>query len=260
VEERRNTKRERVGGGIALLSLILLATGAAAITAHGWQRDLGVRVIAVRGNEIVPATDVAKLAAILKDQKLFAVDIAAAQKRVLANPFIASASVTRDIPDRINIFVTERAPIAALVLGNMLSLDADGYVLPYVRSEATFDLPVLTGDLPAQECVPGKQLTDPNVRESLGLLSTAKLMDDELYRRISEVHIGPGDAIVLYMADFGVPVDFGHGDAAEKLAKLNGFWNEFVSRRGANELREVDLRYADQVIARWHQAKQVVAQ
>lgn len=260
VSDRGAHGKERLGGGIVVLVLVVLLAGAAAFGAHGWKRDLRVRIVAVRGNRVVPAADVVKLASIWKDQKLFDVDLAGAQQRVLANPYIGAASVTRDVPDRITITVTERVPIAAVALDNILYLDAEGHVLPAVRSEQTFDLPVLTGALPAAECVPGGRVSDASVLESIGVLATAKQLSEELYHRISEVHIDGSKNIVLTMADFGVPVLYGRGNAADKLLRLDGFWNEFVSRRGPNELKYVDLRFDDQVVVRWHQPGETAVQ
>ncbi len=246
--------RRRAMGAIFLLSLILIAAGCAARGARSWKRGLEVRTIQVRGNRIVPSADLVKLAAVHPGDRLFDVDIAAVQKRVLASPFVRSAVATRDTPDRITITVAERVPVAAVAADKMYLLDAEGYVMPAARTERTFDLPVLTGSIPAGQCVPGARIRDESVGESLALLSAAQLLSEELSRRISEVHIDQDKGILLYMADSGVPVVYGHGDAPDKLVKLDEFWREFVSRRGTNELQYVDLRFDGQVVVRWHQS------
>ena len=52
---------------------------------------------------------------------------------------------------------------------------------------------------------------------------------------------------------------FGHGDAAAKLVKFDGFWKEVVVHRGPDELVYVDLRFEDQVVVRWSRDRQTEA-
>ena len=249
------------GRGAALVMALFLALGAGiTLGANMWKKDLRVARVYAEGNRIVTEREILTLAAIPKDEKLFAVDLFAARRRVEGNQFIRSASVKREAPDGIRIAVVERTPIAALVLDRILYVDEEGYVLPPVKSEEIFDLPVLTGDLPAAECTPGHRVTGTNIREALEILSVARNVGDELYHLISEVHLEGGKDIVLFTAESGVPVVFGHGDAVIKMVTFDGFWKQIVMQRGATELKTVDLRYTDQVVVRWQNDDAAVVQ
>ena len=79
----------------------------------------------------------------------------------------------------------------------------------------------------------------------------AEQCSEELYRRISEVHIQADSTLVVYTSESSVPVLFGRGELARKLVAFDGFWNSIVSRRGVTALQSVDMRFADQVVARW---------
>jgi cell division septal protein FtsQ len=147
--------------------------------------------------------------------------------------------------------VVERVPVAAVVTERILYLDAEGYVLPPVVSENIFDLPVLTGTLPQNLFVPGRQIGTQDVKEGLNVLITVLTIDDELSRRISEIHLEGGGNMTLYAAEYGVPILFGQGDVVPKIVKLASFWREVVSRRGAHGLQYIDLRFDDQVVVRW---------
>jgi cell division protein FtsQ len=206
----------------------------------------------VRGNTVVSEKEILSLASISKGQKLYGVDLLAAQQRIVQNTFIKSAVVNREAPNRISITVQERIPIAAVVLDKIEYLDADGVVLPPSRSENIFDLPVVTGVFQPGEFVPGRQITRSEVKEALEILATARQLGNELYRLISEAHIESAKDPVLYTAESGVPVMFGHGDVAVKLVKFDGFWKEIVHHHGAHELAYVDLRFEDQVVVRWN--------
>ena len=238
--------------GIVLMLVLIIAVVAVALGANSWKHDLPVSIVRAEGNTIVPTAEILRLAAIPKDAKLFSVDIAAAQKRVKQNPFIRAASVNRQGPEGISVAVEERTPVAILVMNQMLYVDEEGVVLPLVKSERLFDLPALTGALPEAECMPGKRITKQPILEALHLLAISRMISDELFRRISEVQVRESGDLLIHTAEAGVPVLVGHGDLPEKLLKFDGFWRQIVERRGSQQLQQVDLRFEDQVVARWN--------
>lgn len=251
-EEAGKPSRPHRGPALAML-LLVLTTVAVALGANIWTRDLTVREVTAEGNRIVPSADIIALAGIRKNERLYNIDLNAARKRIQANQFVRAVSLTREMPDRVEITVEERTPIAAIAGTRTLYVDADGVVLPPTRSEFIFDLPILTGALPFAELVPGKRVAAEDVREALQIIATAQAISDDLYRLISEVHIDAGHQIQLFTSESGVPVLFGRGDVAGKMMKFEAFWKEFVHQRGAGELQYIDLRFEDQIVVRWNQ-------
>jgi cell division protein FtsQ len=252
--------RGRTGWVLVLTALLLVGVVTMAVTANSWKHDFRVLRVRTQGNSIIADSDIVRMASILKNGKLFDVDLNGARLRVQQNPFMKNVSVAREIPDGIAITVTERKPIAVLILDRILYLDAEGYVLPPVRSGRVFDLPVLTGELPAADCIPGQKIRTRRLREALEILTTAERVGDDLYHLISEVHCSADSTFVLFAAESGVPVVFGRGDIAVKLVKLDGFWKQIVMQRGATQLKTVDLRFADQIVVRWDEGHDGPAQ
>lgn len=260
MDTQADTKHKRSLGGPLLMMGLIGAVAAAVVWANLWKRDMKVSNITVAGNSIITEKEILSLANISQGQRLYDVDLQAAQKHLMQNAFVKWAAVNREAPDRIAISVKERVPITAVVLERIEYIDADGVVLPPARSENIFDLPVLTGAFQSSEFVPGRQIVRSDMREALEILATAQQLSDELYRRISEIHIESGRDIILYTAESGVPVVFGRGDVGVKLVKFDGFWKEIVPHHGAHELVYVDLRFEDQVVVRWnHDAEEVQA-
>jgi len=223
------------------------------LTAQSWKRGLAVARIDVVGTRVLQKAEIVALAGVARGEKLFAVNLAAVKRRVEQNPFVRSASVQRDAPDRLTIIVEEREPVATAVGDRRVYLDADGYVMPGVRSEFLFDYPVITGGIAPADCVPGKRITTECVQQALALLKIAQTIGDETYRRISEIHVDAQRDLVLYTAEYGIPVIVGRGSEAAKLLALDGFWNTVVGQRGAQGLQYIDLRFEDQVVVRWNQ-------
>ena len=250
--ERNTTSGSRGRWGKILMMALILSIVAVAIGANSWKQNLPVTAIRVEGNAIVPGAEILRLAAIPRHARLFAVDLAAVQKRIVQNPFIRTVSVNRQGPEGITITVAERRPVALLAAGQLFSVDEEGIVLPAVKSDQLFDLPVLTGALPEAECVPGKRITGRPVHEALGALAVAQRMDEDLFRRISEIAVYENGDLVMHTAEAGVPVILGRSDVPAKLVTFDGFWRQIVERRGPKYLQLVDMRFEDQVIARWN--------
>lgn len=235
----------RTGGTIVLAGALLVAV----VEANAWKRGLKVTKVRCEGNRIVPDADLLRLAAVPGGSKLYSVDLVAVQNRVLQNPYMRSAFVKRELPGEIVVVAEERMPIAAVPQDPPVYLDAEGTVLPAIASDVSYDLPLVTGV--TGPVGPGKRLTDSSVLEALLILTMARKIGDELYRKISEVHAQQGKEIVVYTTEGGVPVVFGRGETAAKIAKLDAFWQTVVSQRDVRELEYVDLRYQHQVVARW---------
>jgi cell division protein FtsQ len=237
--------------GAALLGVLIVIIVGGLIAAQAWKQDLRVSQVRVEGNRIVPTSTILGLAAVPRGARLFDVDLLQIYQRVRRNPFVQEVVVQRNLPNGIDIQIAEREPVAVLSAGQLFYVDADGVVLPLINANVVFDLPVLTGAIPARECIPGKPLTRPAVREALRLLRVSRELSEQLPRRISEVNIRDDGDLIAYTAEFGIPVIFGQGDLALKLAKLDAFWNDIVSNRGTLELASLDVRFEDRVIARW---------
>jgi hypothetical protein len=235
----------------ALLGVLAVALLWATLAAGSWKRDLRVINVRTEGNRIVSAPEIVKLAGVEKNAKLFDVDLYAVAQRLKGNRFISDASVSRNVPDGIVITVVERTPIVMLLQDQLFYVDADGIVLPPTKSEQVFDLPVLSGTFPAVGESAGKRLTSSDMREALSILTVAKAIGDDAYRCLSEVHLQGDGEFVLYTSEYGVPVQFGRGDVIPKMMKFDAFWNTVVGQRGAQDLLSIDLRFEDQVIARW---------
>jgi len=239
---------------IGLIALLILAAGLV-ISSNLWKSNLKVSHVVVEGNRIVETAEILRLVKVEKNARLHDVDLMGVRKDVLSHHFIKDAVVERDLPATLKITITERAPLAIVNGAEILYLDQEGIVLPHSISKQLFDLPVLTGVSPDVALVPGTMVHNADVQEALAILATSKLVGKELSHMISEVRLRNGGDIVLYGAERGVPVIFGRGNIADKLVRLEAFWNDVVREQGLDKLQYVDLRFDDQVVVRWNQKR-----
>ncbi len=236
------------------LGLLVLALGLV-VLANIWKSDLKVKRVTIEGNRIVETAEIMQLIKVAKNSQLQDVDLMAVRRDILSHHFIKDVVVERDLPATLRVTIEERVPLAIINGSEILYLDEDGVVLPHSISKQLIDLPVLTGIPAESQATPGKTLKSPDIQEALKILATSKMVSKELYHMISEVRLRNGGDIVLYAAEHGVPIFFGHGDIASKLIRLETFWNDVVREQGSEKLQYVDLRFDDQVVVRWNQKK-----
>jgi cell division protein FtsQ len=86
-----------------------------------------VEHIEVKGNQRLSETQVVRLAGVETGQNVFALDTSRAQQRLLAEPWVERARVSRELPATLRIELTERVAVAvALVEGDLFLVTSDG--------------------------------------------------------------------------------------------------------------------------------------
>ena len=240
-------KQKRSGMVVLILISMCLVFGA-----NAWKSSLKIKQIKVDGNRIVGEHQILQLTQVPMNALLYKVDLTAIQRNVMSHHYIKDAVVERNLPNSLHIQVVERIPIALVNRTETLYLDDEGVVLPRSISHRLFDLPVISGIAESEPLVLGSVVTQPDVVEALHLLATMKAANRPMYHNISEVQVRNGGDIVVYSAEGGVPIIFGRDEMPSKLVRLEVFWNDVVRARGTQLLQYVDLRYQDQIVARWN--------
>lgn len=218
-----------------------------------WKKSMKLRHVEVEGLHALTAQEVVALTRVPVNSLLFDVDLAAAQQQIAVNPFVKSASVTRQYPDVLRISIQEREPIATVNGGQVWYIDASGVLIPFRQSALKLDLPIISGVSGAQSLKAGGVVADKEIAAALEILHEARRIDSSLYHFISEINMNHGGDITLFSVDAGAPIIFGRGGAARKLYLLQTFWQQIVKAQGAEKLQLIDLRFEDQVVVKWAQ-------
>lgn len=238
------------GKKYGLLGLLVMLIGLV-VLANFWKSGLKVSRVTLEGNRIVEASELFQLAGVQRGARMYDVDLKAIQRNLLSQCYVKEAIVERNLPSTIQLTVVERTPIALVNMTDFEYLDEDGVILPHSISKELFDLPVLSGLKLGQSISFGTKVHDASALEALQVLRGARLVNTELYHLISEIQIQDDHNMVFYTAEGGVPIFFGNGNVADKLVRLDAFWNQVIRERGLQNLQYVDLRYDDQVVVRW---------
>jgi cell division protein FtsQ len=204
--------RWRVRAGVAVASLLLLGLGVVGflrspyfaadhISVHGALRLTPERVLRIGGVE--------------RGQNVVTLDTTATERRLEADPWISSASVTTDLPDTVVVRITERVPVAAVQTHmGWEVVAADGVVVATPAKEPR--LPTITS------VVPGEDIAALGAR-------ALSAMDRTLRAEVGSLTVGV-DGVARLVMDDGVTVSYGRLDEstakAQALAAVLGWADE----------------------------------
>ena len=183
---RMTTKRVNVGrgptkrggaekGALGTVLAVLLTT---ALCYGGWEayrwfttaEVFQIAGVDVRGVRSVSDAEVRELAGMFTGQNVFHVDLDAATRRALANPWVREVRIERSLPNRISMIFTERVPRAIVHAGNgRYLIDGEGVVMvPAPKDGPTgAGLPVIA--VRDHRAVPGEAVATGAVAEALEL-------------------------------------------------------------------------------------------
>ncbi len=258
VENRPAQKKEKTRpsylwflGGIGGLVLALF------VLSLQWKDTRRVTKVVIEGAMYFSEKDVRARAAVPAKALLDTVSLSAIRARLVTHPYIRDARVSRTYPDAVTITIDERVPVASFTLnGAIRYIDEEGVVLPYLRSEMHYDLPMITGIPELNRTRIGEVVEGEEYFEALGILVSAMETDSSIFRLISEVDMKEGGDIALYSSDDAVLIKFGRGDERRKFLLLRTFWDKFAREGGTENLEYLDLRFSDQVVAKWNNKPQ----
>lgn len=162
-------------GALGAIFAVLLTAG---LCYGGWEayrwlttaEMFQIAGVDVRGVRSVSDADIRELAGMFTGQNVFRVDLDAATRQALANPWVREVRIERSLPNRISMIFTERAPRAVLQAANgRFLIDGEGVVMVPVPKDdaAAAGLPVIA----VRDCraVPREAVTARAVAEALEL-------------------------------------------------------------------------------------------
>jgi cell division protein FtsQ len=157
------------------------------------------------------------LAGAKRGDNLFALDLDKMEERLTQNPWIASAKLTRHLPDALQIVVTEHVAAALAIIDQELYLvTRTGQPIQPVGDGELPNLPVITG------------VTGEDVRTDRARAIERIARGIELYERydrmpiakvygVQEVHLGADGDVNLVVGETGITLVLGKGPVKPKL-------------------------------------------
>ena len=184
-----------------------------------------VATITVRGSHVLTADEVRDLLPFHVGDNVFSVDTGAAERALLAEPWVARAHVRRRLPRTVVVELTERTPAAVVAADGLYLVDAAGR--PFKRADVEHGegegLPVVSG-VPRPMFTTAPEQASARVKRGLEVLGA--WADGGTRPPIGEVHVDHHGA-TLFTYDDAVAVRV--GDAAgpilgDRLRRFDAAW------------------------------------
>jgi cell division protein FtsQ len=209
---------------LVFVAVIVLALAAWSITYTPIFRADHVRVV---GAARLGAAGVREIAGLAGSVNVVHADTGAIAGRLTADPWIASASVERDLPSTLIVHVIERDPVAVVAaMPDPTVLASDGKLLP---------APAGRSDLPTMHAAVGV----PDERQLVAAATMLTSLDPVVGQRVEEITVGQ-DGVVTMTLRGGVVVDTGvAGDEAAKAMALRAVLRWAATH--AHQLASVDV-------------------
>ena len=219
----------KVGFVAAVVSVAKLSIGVAVVVgisvAIAWGAHryavttprFSIQKLDVRGNRHHGGDQLAHLAGIERGQNLFAIDTAAAERKLLENPWVRTAKIGRELPATLRIEVTERDVAAVTVLeGGLYLVTPEGEPFKQVETGDPNDLPVITGVGPRDLSIDRARAID-RIAVGLEVLREYQALPLSKVFEAEEVHLDPGGAVTLTIGKRGLTLELGTGPFRQKL-------------------------------------------
>ncbi len=244
--------------GMRVLLGVALFLGIAGGVALGLYRYVSgsprfaLRAFTVVGGKQRTQDDVARITGISLGQNVFSIDLEATRKKLLQDPWIERAEVRRRLPSTLTVELTERVPVAIVVLSGQLYLaSSEGDVMKRVEPGDPTDFVVLTG-IGGE----GDLLRDP-----VGVKSLVKRAEDLAaeYERLgpsgrfplAEVHIGEDGAFSIVAGKDPVVLSLGRPPFRTKLERAGRVLVEIERRKARASVVFLDNEaHPERVVAR----------
>jgi len=210
--------------------------------------------VAIQGNHYVTRANVLEIFSVDRGRSVLRIPLDARRKQLEALPWVEHAVVRRALPNRVEVEIVERSPIAFLREDGELALvDLHGVILDRPL-EGEFHFPVVTGlhgGLPADE-------RERRMRMFSGFLQQIDASRSGASELVSEVDLSdaknlqvtfshvPGSVLGSSAGDSPLLVYFGDRDFQSRFQTLLGKIGEIRTQVGRVEL--VDLRFDGEVV------------
>lgn len=253
----KHRRRTRLAISLGVL-LFTAGFSALSIVAYAWMTQtpmFSARFVLVSGNKKLSTREVLSAADIQSGDNIFGVSLDLAKARLTAHPWVDTASVMREFPNRLIIRVTEHKAAAIVRMGNPYLVNPRGELFARVeepKPKAT-DKVETNGDpkpdgLPLIEGVPQGSLpvagvpqhhpkgrTAESVKEILPLLG--ELAANQARFKVQSLEIHPELGLDLITTGATRKIRLGYGNYREKLKRVRRMF-AFLETRVKKETQE----------------------
>ncbi len=188
---------------------------------------------------------------IKRGANMFDLKLADGIDRLLAEPYIFNAYISREFPDIINIHVIERQPIVMIHLKEDYALDAFAIMLPKPKNYSTDTLPIITGVDPELPFEMGKPTFHPDIRYAINFVNYVQQFSEDVKSYCSHITWSEDKGWIIQKNNDYPKVYLGKNDLENRFDILDAFITKMEKDNiDMRDYKYVSLRFNGQVIVR----------
>lgn len=248
---RRLARRSLELGAVVGVAWGLLLAGREVYDYATTSARFEVQHIIYAPTEHVDDDSLRELLAIESGTNILACDLEQLSERIAKHPWVALVTITRNLPDTLEIEVTEHRAMALVLAGRFYLVNDDGRAFKLVERGERGELPIITG-IDREALAAAADRPAPQLVEALELV---RLYQAKQRPRLGELHVGDDGAVTLYTAESGTALHLGREQFDVRLERWDALRAALGSR--ADELAVVHLDHEtkpdrrDRVVARF---------
>jgi cell division septal protein FtsQ len=242
----------------------------------GWAMDslvyknqaFSIQEIDLQTDGVIAPDQLRRWAGIKNGQNLLALDLARVKRNLEFVPFIQSVSVERILPHTLRIRVSEREPMAQIMVSRarigggveqiVYHLDGDGWVMapldprqrvaPQIQPE---QLPLISG---VKEALVGRPVDLPQAKAALQLIDAFDRSPMAAVTELKKIDISAAEVLVATTGQGG-EVTFGLTDFEQQMRR----WREIyeMGQKLGKAVATLDLAVSNNIPATWIEASVV---
>jgi len=206
--------------------------------------------INIFGLKLLSREQVLNQANLSDEINILSVSVSGIEKKLLQNPWIRSAQVKRNLPDRLMIEIQERTPIAIIKIGQKFLVDEKGFVFKEWEEQDPVDLPLVVG-LDAYDVVLGSANNSKYFNAVIDILTqdiaSENFITNYLIRQISvDKEIG----LSLFSYEHSLKIQLGFNKFHEKYLQFNRLLSYLQAQEIDTDIRFVDLKDINRIVIR----------
>ncbi len=212
----------------------------------------GLDTVIISGTNLLTDDQILSVSNLYKGNNIRKIDIQITQNNIEVIPYVKAALVSKVYPNKINIHINERIPIAYLNVDELFLIDQDNILLPMPEEVIINELPIISGFSDSTyNLILGKIVSVPKISEITNIVISSYTNLKALFMTISEIQYNrKKDELNLYNVDSGNPIFLGGKNYSTKMKVLAQFQNVIAGSRKLSDYKYLDLRWENQIIVK----------
>jgi cell division protein FtsQ len=204
--------------------------------------------LSVTGTHRLTQKQVLQQAKITDGVNIFSVNLTKVRKRLLVQPWIEDAEVSRELPSTIHIKIKEQDPLAILDLGRKFIINTQGEIFKEKDASDQCNLPVISGLEFSDINVIGEPRSIP-FDAVMKILALGQQSESVLpYKSIKRIDVDREMGLTIYAFDHIREIKIGYSDYPSKYEMLKDVLFYLGKNGGFSRLESIDLNNLNRIV------------